>query len=216
MKTKLKRVLASVLTTVMLLTLIPFAGMDFTVKAASKAIEDCSVGEIIEFGSYPQSKVTDSETIAALDAIDKEWISYGYYSGTGERDGTMHPTDYVRYCDIIYNGNKYRAVYAELSIPMAASGVAWDNPQFFPTKAYYLYEPLTWQVLDPNDGFVMCNEIIDCQPFNNYTIFAEHSNLSEVYWAYGNPEKSYLASEWINSSLRTWLNNVFLQHSFFF
>ena len=36
------------------------------------------VGDIVEFGSYPQSKVTDETLISELDSLRKLWISYNY------------------------------------------------------------------------------------------------------------------------------------------
>lgn len=69
-------------------------------------------GDIIEFGYYPQSKVTDSSIVSELEKINKNWISYGYYSGTGNwRDGNMVSSDFMQYADIEYGDSKYRAVY---------------------------------------------------------------------------------------------------------
>ncbi|MBR2418498.1 MAG: hypothetical protein IKB12_07680, partial [Clostridia bacterium] len=42
------------------------------------------VGDVIEFGSYPQTEVKDEVLIAELNALVPEWdewTSYGYYSG---------------------------------------------------------------------------------------------------------------------------------------
>ena len=52
-------------------------------------------GDIVSFGSYPQTKVTDEDLIKQLDKQSLSWKSYGYYSGSdidgdGEGDvGTM-------------------------------------------------------------------------------------------------------------------------------
>ena len=48
--------------------------------------------DIIEYGSYPQSQVKDSALISELDKINKNWISYGYFSGNG-KTGSMKPGD---------------------------------------------------------------------------------------------------------------------------
>lgn len=91
------------LTLVLALSAIPFAV--FTAGAEPPY----SVGEIIEFGGYPQSRVTDSATVSALNAKVKstDWQSYGYYSGDGSV-GSMQSGDWMQYCDIYLNGNKYR------------------------------------------------------------------------------------------------------------
>lgn len=98
MRKIIKRIFASLLMVVMLLTAAPLTGFAFQAEAAETTYK---TGDIIEFGSYPQSKVTDSATISQLDSISKNWISYNYYSGTGDMyDGQMKPSDYMKYADI--------------------------------------------------------------------------------------------------------------------
>ena len=55
------------------------------------------VGDIIEYGNYPQSKVTDSDLIDELNSQDLKWVSYRYAS---END----KSNYMRYCDVVLNG----------------------------------------------------------------------------------------------------------------
>ncbi len=45
------------------------------------------VGDVIEFGSYPQTEVKDSATVMALNAAPGLWQSYRYYIGTDGYDG---------------------------------------------------------------------------------------------------------------------------------
>ena len=55
-------------------------------------------GSKIEFGSYPQSEVTDADEVAKLEADSENylWVSYKYYSGTGDRtDGKMESGDFM-------------------------------------------------------------------------------------------------------------------------
>ena len=69
------------------------------------------VGDIIEFGSYPQTEVKDNATILALNAASSLWQSYGYYVGkTGLFDGQMEPSDIMQYRDVLYDGQLYRGV----------------------------------------------------------------------------------------------------------
>lgn len=91
MKTKRKNIfkslLALTLALIMVLGVAPlseFAGVDWARLFAPKAEaaeKTYKVGDIVSFGSYPQSRVTDSATVSALDKISKNWVSYGYYSG---------------------------------------------------------------------------------------------------------------------------------------
>ncbi len=65
---KIKKMLSLVLTVLLLLSSVPIMAM--AENATKETVADCQVGDIIEFGSYPQSKVTDEETIAALNDLD--------------------------------------------------------------------------------------------------------------------------------------------------
>lgn len=113
-----KRILSVILCVVLTLTAAPLSGFvglelpslfDFEAEAAT--VSSYSQGDIIEFGWYPQSKVTDTSTISVLISAGGEWISYGYYSGTGSNsDGKMTAGDYMRYKDVIYGSDKYRGV----------------------------------------------------------------------------------------------------------
>ena len=65
MKTSIKRIISVLLTMIMLMSIALYSGL-ITASAASKPITSYSVGDIVDFGSYPQSKVTDSGTVSAL------------------------------------------------------------------------------------------------------------------------------------------------------
>ena len=172
-------------------------------------------GDIIKFGSYPQSKVTDSATISALDSVAKSWKSYNYYSGMGDyRDGKMVSSDYMQYADIKIDGAKYRAVKFTQYRPYctgyisSSSGSQQDNNGYTIGDTFYFkYEPLKWRVLDASTGFIVCDSAIDSQPYNNYVLYAD-----DEYW--GDSNKKYFASNWENSSLRAWLNNEFYNTAF--
>ncbi len=163
-----------------------------------------ATGTIINFGSYPQSKVTDSATLKKLDKEPKQWESYEYYSGTGDwGDGNMEPSDYMKYADIKLGGNKYRAVTFSEYRPyyiLSTSNSYQDENGYFTNNIYYFkYEPLKWRVLDASTGLVVCDSAIDSQAYNN---------------ANGDSSKTYYASNWEYSSLRAWLNNDFYNTAF--
>ena len=174
-----------------------------------------TTGTVINFGSYPQSKVTDSSTLSELDNIWKVWKSYGYYSGTGSwSDGNMTASDYMKYADIVFNGNKYRAVtfseyrpYWTCYTSSTSYSYQDDNGYYTNNTYYFKYEPLKWRVLDASTGLIVCDSAIDSQAYNNYVLYAD-----STYW--GNSGKDYYASDWENSSLRSWLNNEFYNTAF--
>lgn len=173
-----------------------------------------ATGTIINFGSYPQSKVTDSATLKKLDNASKQWESYEYYSGTGSTsDGNMEPSDYMKYADIKLGGEKYRAVTFSEYRPYwtgykHSDGTYQDDNGYYTNNIYYFkYEPLKWRVLDAVTGLVVCDSIIDSQAYNNYILYSG----SECW---GDSEQTYYASNWEYSSLREWLNNDFYNTAF--
>ncbi|MEE0638303.1 MAG: hypothetical protein UCK33_01010, partial [Acutalibacteraceae bacterium] len=168
-----KSLLALTLALIMVLGVAPIselAGGDWASLFAPKA-EALSpthqVGDIVEFGSYPQSKVTDSSLVSALNGVSKTWVSYGYYSSSVQGD-------WMKYADFTYNGTKYRAVtfsqYRPYWTSYSSSSIYTyqDDNGYTPNNVYYFkYEPLKWRVLDPSTGFVLCESIIDSQAYSN-------------------------------------------------
>ena len=174
-------------------------------------------GDIIEYGTYPQSGVTDEATVAALNEKLKDdgWVSYGYYSGTNTwDDGQMTPGDWMKYQDVVYEGTKYRAVLFEHYRPYVTGYSYWpansnqdENDYETETTYWFKFEPVEWKVLDSDSGLIVCNSAIDSQAYNNYILSADGEY-------YGNAEKTYRANDYANSSIRAWLNNDFINTAF--
>ncbi|MDD6062295.1 MAG: DUF6273 domain-containing protein, partial [Oscillospiraceae bacterium] len=227
MKRVFKRVLAVFLCLVLLGGAAPMAGIaqwagGLTASAASKKITDYSVGDLVQFGSYPQSRVTDSATVAALNARATGWKSYGYYSGSGWdlADGSGQPSDYMRYCDVALNGSYYRGVtfdtyrsYFTNHKSTTSTSITYqvDNGYIYGNTYWFLYELLTWRVLDPATGLVLCENIIDSQAYNNY-ILSEMYVFGYKFW--GDSARTHYANNYAQSSLRTWLNEDFYNTAF--
>ena len=174
-----------------------------------------ATGTVINFGSYPQSRVNDTVTINQLDGVTKNWKSYNYYSGTGDwDDGNMKPSDYMQYADFTYGGNKYRAVtfseyrpYGTGYTSSSSNSYQDDNGYYTGNVYYFKYEPLKWRVLDASTGLVVCDSAIDSQAYNNYVLYSNGEY-------YGDSEKNHYASNWEYSSLRKWLNEDFYNTAF--
>lgn len=214
MKKTFRRILSALLIAVMLVGVAPVGGIDLNVKSSAESGSSYKTGDIIEFGSYPQSKVTDSATVSKLDGVTKNWKSYNYYSGTGSRDdGNMKPSDYMQYADIVFNGNKYRAVtFSEYRPSTTGSthsdGTYQDDNGYYTGNVYYFkYEPLKWRVLDASTGLVVCDRAIDSQAYQNYIYY------NGGYYYNSKDCKKY-ASDWQTSSLRKWLNEDFYNTAF--
>ena len=218
MKRTVKRILSTLLIAIMLIGIVPMGGIDLAPKASAKDIGSYSVGDTITYGSYPQSKVTDSDLTAKIEAAgeNEAWVDYNYYVGTGDwYDGNMKPVEgMMLYKDIVYSGNKYRAVKINQYHPYWTGGTSstshtyqYENGYYTGNVYYFKYEPLTWRVLDPSEGYIMCNHIIDSQAYQNFFYY----NGSEYYNSKG---CANYASDWVTSSLRQWLNNDFYNTAF--
>ena len=213
----MKKFLSILLSVIMLITAIPFAGVGVSADY-----------NYITLGSYPQSEVTDDDTLLALSAASKEWISYGYM----ELSNT--PGDYMWYCDIDIDGdgtNDYRGVKFSKYRPKLTTGTAStdadtyqaDNGYYIDTEYYFAYEPLTWRVLDAETGLVMCENIIDSQAYNDYYYYTTEGSFVVGKKIDNNGEESYYFSDvacenpvdkWETSSIRYRLNVEFYNIAF--
>ncbi len=188
------------------------------------AAQAYSVGDTIEFGTYPQTKVTDANLIASLDSAEKTWTSYRYYSGTGssDYDGLQEPGDWMRFADFFYAGEKYRAVTFDLYRPRwlywkaEATGShatlyndTYNNGYRNNTVYYFKYEPLVWRVLNPQTGFVITENIIDSQSLCNVI----YHNPSDGYY-YRGIDSTVFSNDYAASDLRQWMNCNFYATAF--
>lgn len=176
--------------------------------------------ETVQFGSYPQSKVTDEKLIQELNKLDLNWISYNYLESYENVGDTVKPVrgNSIRYADIVYQNERYRAVVMDQyrsnysagdeSEEEAHSGYRCD------TVYWFRYEPLRWKAI-ADDGFYLCENLIDAQPFNEELYFADIPNNGDAtYRGFGDMKQSYYASNYAKSSIRQWLNTTFLQTAF--
>lgn len=205
----MKKIFSFILVMVMLLISV---SMTATVFAGEKT---CGVGDIVEYGLYPQSEVkgTIRQALSELAGDVSGWISYNYYSGNGSCNGQMTTKDYAVYKDVIYKGEKYRGVYFTEKRPSETSGTSGSNyfgtyDNYFSFNQYWFrFEPIKWKILDPSTGLVVAESILDSQAYNNYCL-----NVADEY--YGDSEKSFFSNNWEKSSIRKWLNNDFLNTAF--
>ena len=210
----MKKLMTVLLCICMVLAMIPAAALQY------EGVQ-YRVGDTFTLGSYPQSKVTDANTITALEAVDKTWKSYGYYSRTDtptefgfEVDGSMTASDFMQYADFTYSGVKYRAVkfsqYRPVNtgyLPSADASYQDDNGYEVNTIYYFRYDSLTWKVLDRYAGLVMCTNVIDAQAFQNFAYGSDGV-------CYNSMDCTEYANDWETSTLRKWLNNDFYNTAF--
>lgn len=180
------------------------------------AADTSETENLILFGSYPQSEVKDENLLSSLNGIATEWTSYDYYSGTGiYDDGKMSASDFMKYADVELGGSKYRGVVFDEYRPTFTgysltndTDTYQDNNGYECGKTYWFkFEPLRWRVINPENGYVICDSIIDSQPFSNFLYF----NGSAYYMdTLGYDFSNY----YVNSSIRSWLNADFADTAF--
>ncbi len=165
---------------------------------APRALAAYSVGDRIQYGTYPQTLVTDSALRSALDAAPKKWKTYGYSTYEYVNGAMQMATSDMEYADFFSSGVKYRAVRCGKSVYAAKAtfeGVEFISYQavngYLPGVTYYFrYEPVTWLVMNPASGQVICESIL-----------AVH----EWEW----PDQGT-----VSPAIRAWLNEDFCETAF--
>ena len=220
MKKITKRIFSAILSAIMLILALPLTGF-----ATSKT----SVGEYetVKFGSYPQSQVKDLTLISKLNSVNKNWISYHYYTGENTY-GTMKPGNWMKYADFKYDGNKYRAVTFSQYRPCSTLDVSSetysyqdDNGYYINNVYYFLYEPIKWRAYYFSEGQpeLVSDMILDSQPFNNIVYKLYRSDFGRVAAYYprnicNGYEDAEFASMYLGSTIQKWLENDFYNVAF--
>lgn len=131
-----------------------------------------AVGDILEFGTYPQAKVTDASLIANLNAQ------------TLQADNT-----------VTYLGSRYKKLnfssYTPTNLtlqPTAANSYQDENGYYVNETYWFLFQPIKWRVLSQSNGevLVVAENILDARAY--------HQTFSEVTWA------DCALRSWLNNS----------------
>ncbi len=210
----MKKFLSILLMLCMFLSLLPLQTFAADIVATDTSdLSEYVLGDIVEFGSYPQSEVTDEETLVVLNTLDLDWVSYDYYFGTGNY-GTMMADDYMKYADITWKGKIYRAVTFSQYRPHctwfeSSLSNSYQDAYGYNTNAVYWFEfqPIKWRVLDPSEGLVVCETLIDAQPYSNSIYYQ-----NKEYWM--DSECSLYGNDYAESSIKAWLNHTFYTTAF--
>ncbi len=213
----MKKIITFALVLIMIIStgISPEFGSSLTVEAAEPRYSN---GDIIEFGSYPQTEVKDETLLSTLNSQNLTWTSYGYYYGSyyvnNSKYGSMRPGDFMKYADVTYSGEKYRAVHIIEGRPGPWTCYPPDSSNSVNHLAgniyWFKYEPIKWKVLDANKGLLLSNIALDAQPFSNEVYVS--SSYPKTY--YNSSNHSNYATNYATSSIRAWLNNNFLNTAF--
>ena len=175
------------------------------------------------FGSYPQTLVTDETLISALNAeLDESNMqSYGYYSGNGEI-GSQQQSAYMRFADVTYGTEKYRAVrfssfrppftYLPSDNKTAMQAAAGYKPN---TIYWFRFEPIEWRLIS-SDNMLVSNIVLDSQAFNANVYSGDPVTGADgmTRYVFGDANCTQPANKWETSDIRAWLNGTFMQTAF--
>ena len=186
MRTNKKRI-CIILSVLMLICSIPV--FSFVGFAA-----DYQTGDMIEFGSYPQSLITDEILLAELETVgaEMEWKPMWYTSNVAN--------EAYYYKDVSLDETEYRAIRFSRINSAAQSRYGYQTN----TVYWFRFDPITWTVLDPESGLLIANAILDTQPYN-HTIYDRQ---------YADEDHLYYLNNYAHSTIRTWLNGAFLGTAF--
>ena len=207
MKKRFIKALSLVLSLITILGALPLTLLSFA--------ESYSVGDSVFYGSYPKTKVSDSELISVLETkVDEaKWTKYDFYGGNGS-DGSAALIDVASYQDIIYQGEKYRAVniygYRPNSVDSAptSQNSGMDECNYQSGNTYFFrFEPIEWKILDPSTGLAVSLYILDAQPTFNQRYIESGSS-------YTDSSKGAYASNYAESYVREWLIGEFYETAF--
>ena len=208
----MKKTISLLLTFLMLLTVLPLGSSRAAAEEAGYA-----VGDVIEYGAYPQSRVTDPELIETLNRQPGEWQPcslYGDIASTGPNVFFAEPFEGMRYLDAVVDGVKYRGIAIDEYRPFAVYGsentsTQQENGYETGSVSWFRFDPIRWRVLEPGEGLVMCDVLIDSQPFAVYMdYYASYTYSGEYAGTYGEGGTGY----WRNIS--AWLNEDFYETAF--
>ncbi|MBR3144329.1 MAG: hypothetical protein IKF53_00355 [Clostridia bacterium] len=216
----MKKVTSVFLTVFIILSLFTcLSGLTVSAKNYSGStinVEELKRGDTFTMGMYPQSRVTDSITLAALNRIDCTMKSYGYIQNADSSTHTYTPVD-MSYADIVYNGEGYRKVIINECRPFftynSSEELGIDSQLEGTTEnvCYFKWEPISWKVSPFKTGTMAVRAysvlLLDSQPYNNFyedtiegksTLFKWLNN--DFYnWAFSENEKGKMDSNSSNN-----------------
>ena len=176
----------------------------------------------IYYGSYPQSKVSDSSLLDTLNTAagdlptsdnKQKWTSYGYYSGSAVSD-LMFYIDLDQDNDGAYdyrgvyiaNYRPYNTMYGPQSSNVKNNGYSTNSVYWFK------YEPVKWNILDTENGkaFIVSDLLIDSQDYNH----TSSSRAGSTDYQNNSTADNVSPNNYMYSSIREWLNVSFYNTAF--
>ena len=211
------KIIVSLLLSIVLTVSVLFIGVSAEDKYAA--------GDLVTLGTYPQSMVTDEQLITELNSLPLDWVSYGYYYWYYINPGSIayeiksEEQDWMKYVDVEHGGEKYRGVlieeYRQLMNPHYQGIAGQKDYGFELNKIYWFkYEPLIWRVIDPEEGILISEYVIDSQQINEKYYYSCREDIATTT-RYTDTGRIILhVDDYSLSSLRSWLNETFVNTAF--
>ena len=184
-------------------------------------------GGYVLFGFWPQSEVTDTSFVTALNELagtlptseeSGAWTSYAYYNASS------NTTDFMWYQDIARDETTYRGVYFTSYRPKTTSHTGSEKNSQQDEHGYttgtvywFKWEPLKWRILDEQNGnaLLLCEMLIDAQAYqtrfnktNGYLIDAAGEYILD------DSGNKISANNYEHSTIRAWLADTFYATAF--
>ncbi len=151
-----KRFMCMVLAFSLTIWLIPFTVAAEESGGEVSLLEESSTvykkGDIVTYGSYPQTLINDETMVQKLNACEGEWVSCKFPDGVGE----------TCYKDVCFEGSKYRAMEIKKFRKYQNRNGYNEN-----TVYWFKYEDLSWKILDPASGLAVSELAIDAYEYNH-------------------------------------------------
>ncbi|MBR0415238.1 MAG: hypothetical protein IJI67_09235 [Clostridia bacterium] len=174
----------------------------FTTATYKGLIKDvATVGSNITYGSWPQSRVTNSALLAQLEEQPITLKSYGYRYTPNM--GTYYNDIDMSYGDVTLGGERYRKVVIDSYRPYHLDEAPLSGNSFQPLNGYvqgsywFKWEPIEWKVLQIENGeaLLVAENVIDAQFYMD-----DFDAAADATWA--------------QSAVRSWLNETFYEQAF--
>ena len=180
---------------------------ELSALAKSKYGKACST---VLFGEYPQTEITDcdlTEMLTEKAASASSWSSYNFYENN-------KPSDFMKFADIEFDGEKYRGVtFSQYRSIYASYGDGSEDMSYQDENGYttdnvywFKYEPVRWKILHKNEadgGVILLSEkILDAREFYH---------CSDPRTIEG---REIPSSDYRYSDIKSWLNGEFYDSAF--
>ena len=166
---------------------------------AKKRASDLVQGETFCMGRWPQSEVTSS---SLLNALNKLSVSLWTYEYKYEASESSYKVIDMSFGDVAYGGEVYRKVVINQYRPCRTSASSsssnseqFDNGYYVGNTYWFRWDPINWVTIKiESDGvYVMSELLLDSQPYNDI----------------------FTSVNWEKCTIRKWLAKTFFQSAFY-